>query len=91
VSLEYTLGLEDHAPEFAALRDVYLEPWTESESREDLRQTFDLAGRLSPICSALGWSLGVSDLDESLRDDYVGAVPNLLREYLEIEDDGVWW
>ena len=47
---------------------------------------FDLSVRLSPLASALGWNRVVSSLDAMLRSDYAGAVPSLLKEFLELED-----
>jgi hypothetical protein len=89
VSLENTLNFEEDAPEFDGLRDAYLGPWTQYQSRQDLLVTFDVAARLSPIISALGWNHVVTSLDESMRDDYAGAVPSLLQEYLSLEDRAI--
>lgn len=86
VSLEYTLGFEEDAPEFDRLRDAYLETWLPYGSREVLQDTFDLAARLSPISSALGWNRVISSIEESLRDDYAGAIPSLLQEFLKLVD-----
>lgn len=86
VSVEYTLQFQEDAPEFQGLRDAYLEPWTQVESREVLLRTFDLARRVAPISSALGWHRTLSGLEESLREDYAVAIPGLLNEFLDIHD-----
>lgn len=84
VSNENTLGLEENAPELDRLREAYLKAWLEFEPREDLLDTFDLASRLSPISSALSWYHDVSNMEESLREDYAGAIPSLLQEFLSL-------
>jgi hypothetical protein len=85
VSVENTLQLTEDAPDFARLRDAYLEPWTRYESREHLLAACKLAQRLSPVCSALGWYRVISSLDESLGHDYAGAIPGLFQEFLSME------
>jgi hypothetical protein len=86
VIIEYFQGFKPGSPELAQLRDVYLEPWKSFGSRDNLLAAFELASRLSPLTSALGWYRVVSSLDPSVRTDYAGAVPSLLREFLEMED-----
>ena len=94
VSLEYTLGLEEDAPEFDRLRDTYLEAWREYGSQETLLEAFELAARLSPLCSALSWYHVISSFErpvgeeypEVVRDLLEEAVPGLLKEFLETED-----
>ncbi|MFC2078841.1 phosphotransferase [Candidatus Bipolaricaulota bacterium] len=88
VIIEYFQGYKEGSPELAKLRDAYLGPWRQYGSREELVAIFDLSARLSPLTSALGWNRVVSSLDPSLRADYVGAVPSLLQEFLELEDKG---
>jgi hypothetical protein len=86
VSVWWSLELEEEAPEYRMLRDAYLEAWTRYAPLGDLRAAFGLAARLSPICSALGWNHGISDLDESAREEHERAVVSLLQEVLELED-----
>ena len=86
VSIEYVLGLEEGAPEFARLRDAYLEPWSAYGSPDDLAAAFELAACLSPLISALSWNRTVSSLPESQRGDAAGAVPALLKEFLGYVD-----
>jgi hypothetical protein len=85
VSVENTLQVVETDPDFARLRDAYLEPWTRYASREHLLAAYRLAQRLSPISSALGWYRVISSLDESLRNDYAEAIPSLFREFLSSE------
>ena len=85
VSVENTLQVVETAPEFERLRDAYLEPWTRYASREHLLAAYQLAQRLSPISSALGWYRVISSLDESLRNDYAEAIPSLFQEFLSSE------
>lgn len=79
VSLEFSLQIEEGAPEFSRLRDAYLEPWTRYASSGELLTAFDLAQRLSPLISALSWHDAVSP---AAREDYAHAVPSLLHEFL---------
>jgi len=83
VSLENTLGLEENAPEFERLVDVYLVPWTRYAPHEKLRQTYGIAKRVSPLCSALRWRHAIGALEPAARADYAHAIPSLLREFLE--------
>lgn len=82
VSIENTLGLEEGAPEFERLRDVYLEPWTSYETGANLRAAFKLAQMLSPISSALIWDRILASVNTTDREQYIAAIPNLLREFL---------
>jgi hypothetical protein len=84
VSNENSLGLEEDAPVLDRLRDAYLETWAKFGTREQLLGIFELARRLSPISSALGWYHVISNLEESLREDYAGAIPSLLQEFLSL-------
>lgn len=83
VSVEHTLQIPEDDVRILRLRDAYLEPWEPFGSAADLRAAFELALRLSPVCSALIWQAGMSQLDEREREAYRHAVPNLLGEFLE--------
>lgn len=89
VIIEHFQGLTQGAPEYDRLRDAYLEPWRHAGTREDLLAAFALSARLSPLSSALGWARVVSSLEEPLRAHYADAVPSLLQEFLELEDQAV--
>jgi hypothetical protein len=86
VSIEISLGLEEGAAVFDEIRDCYLKLWARYEPYENLLNTFELASRLSPIVSALGYFHVMSSLDEPLSSDYKGAIPGLLQEFLSLED-----
>ena len=86
VCIEYILDLEEDAAEFDVLRDTYLKAWGACGAHEDLVAAFDLANCLSSLVSALSWNRTVSSLPKSQRGDAVGAVPALLREFLERVD-----
>ena len=86
VIIEYFQGYQEGSAELARLRDFYIEPWLQYGSRAELVATFDLAARLSPLCSALSWNRVVSNLEVPLRAGYADAVPSLLQEFLELED-----
>jgi hypothetical protein len=68
----------------ARIRDAYLEPWTRYESPKRLREAFDLAQRLAPLCYAITFRLDVLpvlDASWELRE----FVPFFLRRLL-----GAW-
>lgn len=87
VSIEFSLQLEEGAPQFNRLRDAYLEPWTNFLPAEELRSLFDAAARISPLSSALGWDLALTAAGSAADEDYGYAVPSLLQEYLELQDN----
>ncbi|HYN88730.1 MAG TPA: phosphotransferase, partial [Ardenticatenaceae bacterium] len=85
VSVVNALGLEEHAPEMAVLRDVYLEPWTRFESRENLLAAFALAQQAAMVCRALTWQMAVVRTEEGQREEHAGRVPAWLQEFLKAE------
>lgn len=78
----YRLQLDDHAPELAQLRDVYLAPFQRFGSPERLREAFVLANRVAMVCRVLTWYRVVSSLDAALKAEYADAVPGWLQEFL---------
>ncbi|MCI0398116.1 MAG: aminoglycoside phosphotransferase family protein [Chloroflexi bacterium] len=82
VSIENSLGLLEGSPETERLLDAYLEPWTRYEPRRKLQAASQLARRLAPILSALGWHRALSSVEKSLRQPYLAAVPGLMQEFL---------
>ncbi|WP_193199798.1 phosphotransferase [Nostoc sp. MG11] len=69
---------------FERLRAFYLEQWAEYETKERLEQAFELAQQLSPIVAALRWLPVLSTMDAIHRNQYMEAIPNLLREFLSM-------
>lgn len=67
---------------FERLKAGYLEAWTEYETKERLAAAFDLAQQLSAISSALRWLPVLSSMDTATRNEYIEAIPNLMRELL---------
>ncbi len=82
VSVEISLGLEEGAPEFARLRDAYLEPWTRSEPLKHLQILFEQVQPFAALCGALTWHHVVSQLPPDQQEAYAEPVPSLLREFL---------
>ena len=84
VSIEISLKLDDYAftPEMASLLDLYLAPWQKFASKENLLTAYSLSKPVAAITSAIAWHQMISRLDGSLREKYVGIVPELLREFL---------
>jgi hypothetical protein len=82
VSIEFSLGLAEDAPEFERLRQAYLEPWATGRSSAELRTALTLAEPIAAICGALGWDRVISGIATPLQAAYTAPVPNLLREFL---------
>ena len=84
VSIEISLKLDDYAftPEMSGLLDRYLEPWQKFASKEALLSAYRFSKPVASIVSALGWYRTISTLEGSLRAEYAGVVPELLREFL---------
>jgi hypothetical protein len=85
-SIAYRRGWEADAPQLAALRDIYLEPWTRYAPREQLLEASALAQRVGMVCRALTWYRVVSQLDEPFKSEHAEAVPGWLQEFLVAED-----
>jgi hypothetical protein len=84
VSIEISLDLDDYAftPEMAELLDLYLEPWKKFASKEELLAAYQLSEPVASIVKTLAWHQTISRLNGSLREQYAGIVPNVLREFL---------
>ena len=84
VSIEIALKLDDYAftPEMSQLLDRYLEAWQAYGSKEALLSAYRLSKPVSSIITALKWHQTISRLEGSLRAEYVGIVPEVLREFL---------
>jgi aminoglycoside/choline kinase family phosphotransferase len=84
VSIEISLKLDDYAftPEMSQLLDRYLEAWQAYGSKEALTSAYRLSKPVASIVSALSWYQTISKLAGSLRQEYAGIVPELLREFL---------
>lgn len=83
VSMENTLGLAENAPEFAGPRAAYLEPFQAFAPLAELHETLELSARLAPLSSALAWQRSLAGEPLSNAN---GAIPSLLREFLEMND-----
>lgn len=81
VSIEYTFGLDEQSPMFDDLAQAYLQPWTAFETAERLTAAFKLAQRLWALSSAVKYKSHMQRVT-GLRDEYAGAVPGLLQEFL---------
>jgi len=86
VSIEIALQLDDYAftPEMAGLLDLYLEPWQKFASKSDLLTAYQLSKPVASIVKALAWHQTISRLPvgSSLRAEYAGILPELMREFL---------
>jgi hypothetical protein len=84
VSIEISLKLDDYAftPEMEVLLERYLEPWQKYASKADLLTAYGLSKPVAAIVKALLWHQTISNLKDSLRDEYAHIVPELFREFL---------
>ena len=83
VSLENTLGFEEHAPIFNVLRDGYLQSYSDYGSNEHLVETFELAWCLWSLGSLLSWHTSLKAWAPAKRVEYRDVIPSLLIELLE--------
>jgi hypothetical protein len=79
--MENTLGVVENAPELDGPRAAYLEPFRIFAPMSRLRQALELSSRLAPLSSALAWQRALGDEHPP---EAMGAVPSLLREFLEL-------
>jgi hypothetical protein len=81
----YRLKLAEDGPEMLRVRDAYLEPWTEFESRENVSAAFELAYLLGMVNRALSWQQGTGSLSMRHKEPYADAVPGWLQDFLVAE------
>jgi hypothetical protein len=67
----HTAKREEDAPEILALRDAYLEPWTDLAPLARLREHADLARRIGNVTRALTWYRVVTEFPEVLAHETV--------------------
>jgi aminoglycoside/choline kinase family phosphotransferase len=84
VSIEISLKLDEYAftPEMSGLLDRYLEPWQAFTTKDALMSAYRYSKPVASIVTALKWHQTISRLEGSLRDQYSGIVPEVLREFL---------
>jgi hypothetical protein len=83
--IAWRLNLAEDAPELAHLHNIYLEPWTQYESRENLIAAFKLAYRVGMVCRALTWHRIVAGAEDPAKAEDADAVPAWLKEFLSDE------
>jgi hypothetical protein len=81
-SVEWTLQLEETAPESLHLRDVYLQSWTPFAPLEELQVALDIAMRLGKISRALTWRQVLNPLSKSDKQGNETAVAGWMRDFL---------
>jgi hypothetical protein len=83
VSIENSFGLAEDDPVFDTFSRAYLVPWTQFETEANLSAAFALAHKLWAISSAIKYHVFMNQIeDERFRNDFSGAVPGLLQEFL---------
>ncbi len=89
VSIEISLELEDYSftPDMAALLGRYLEPWQKFAAKDALQTAYHLSKPVASIVKLLSWHRTISalPLGSSLREQYAGIVPEVLKEFLFYE------
>jgi hypothetical protein len=86
VSMENTFGLAEDAPVFDTFSQTYLARWTQFETDDNLAAAFALARQLWALSSAVKYRMHISQVVE-MREQFAGAVPELLREFLAANPD----
>jgi len=84
VSIENSLELDENAftPDMSALLDRYLEPFEKFASKDDLLRAYALSKPVASIAKTLAWHQGITQMDDSMREEYAWIVPEVLREFL---------
>ena len=84
VSIEISLRLEDYSftPEMEALLNLYLKPWEQFASQEELAEAYRLSKPVASVLKALLWQEGITKMEPVTRREYAWIVPELLREFL---------
>ncbi len=85
-SVENSLDLQPDAAEVQALRDWYLDLWSDFAPVRELRPFVALAERIGYVNRALTWHMVISQLPEVLKAEYASAVPAYLKEFLNSEE-----
>lgn len=84
VSIEISLKLDDYVftPEMAGLLDLYLKPFEQFASKEDLLKAYEVSKPVASVVKALAWHQTITRMDGALRQEYAWIVPELMREFL---------
>lgn len=80
-SIAHRFGLADGAAELAALRDGYLEAWTDLAPLHELQQIADLAQWTAMVGRALVWRAALELATPQEREADRDAVPEWLRDF----------
>jgi hypothetical protein len=84
VSIELSLELEEYSltPEMAELLDLYVEPFQQFASKDELLRAYRVSKPVASIVRALSWHQSITRMEGSLRQEYAWIVPELMREFL---------
>lgn len=84
VSIEIALDLDDYAftPEMAVLLERYLKPFEKFGSRDNLHKAYALSKPVASVVKALAWHHSITQMDASVREEYIHIVPAVLQEFL---------
>lgn len=82
VSLENRLGWHEDDPRIVDLSQVYLNSWRDSVSETELQRSYDLAGRLWSLGTALNWEAALASFGNAEAEGYAEVLPSLMRELL---------
>ena len=84
VSIEIALELDDYVftPEMAELLDRYLEPFEKFAPRDELLNAYMLSKPVASVVKVLVWHHSITQMDGSMREEYIHIVPAVLQEFL---------
>lgn len=80
-NIEYTFSLAGDDPIFDAFGRAYLARWAQFETAANLAAALALARRLWALSSAVKYRMFVTHV-AAMREQFAGAVPELLQEFL---------
>lgn len=84
--IAHTLEREETAPEICALRDLYLNQWTDYAPLETLQEAFALSRKVVGMNRALTWWLAVQGTDTPYETVEALAVPRCVKRVLVIAE-----
>lgn len=86
ISIENTFNLEEDDPVIKKQARIYLKSWADFETVEHIERAFGMAQRLWSLSTAFKYHSLLNDLP-SARDENTGAIPALLQEFLDANQE----
>lgn len=78
----YQLEIEEDDPQLTWIRDAYFEPWTQTASRAEILEAWNLAHYLVKFQRAFNWATVTQSVGADAMHAYRDAVPGWLEDFL---------